>query len=255
VIVVKLGGSILTTKGGAKRVRGATLARLASELRGTPDLVVLHGAGSFGHVLARRARLREGLRTPAQRKAAAQVRRDVLALHTAVLDALGAAGLRAWSLPTGALALAADGELDALPVAPFQAAVEQGFVPVAMGDVVLDAKQGIAIVSADAVAQHLAAHLGVERMVFATDVDGLFDRDPALPGAQLLRETTPAHLRAMRFGGSRNPDVTGGMEGKARAIADMAARGCEVWVVNGLVPGRVRDAVRGKTGVGTRVLA
>jgi isopentenyl phosphate kinase len=43
------------------------------------------------------------------------------------------------------------------------------------------------------------------------------------------------------------------MAGKARAIAEMARLGCEVSVVNGLEPGRVRQALQGKRTVGTVV--
>jgi isopentenyl phosphate kinase len=254
-MLVKLGGSVITTKGGAKRVRRPALRRLAREVAGLPDIVVLHGAGSFGHALAKRARLQAGIQRPGQFHAAAQVSADVRALHLEVLRALQAAKARPYSLPPGQVAFCSGGELGAIALAPFELALRQGFTPVTCGDVVLDDKQGVAIVSADTVALHLAVRMKATRMVFATDVDGIFTAPPGRRGAQLLEECTATDLRAMELGGSRAADVTGGMAGKGRAIAAIAGQGCEVWVVNGLKAGRVGDALHGKAPVGTRVLA
>lgn len=253
MILVKLGGSVLTTKGGGKRVRRAALRRLARELAGIEGLVVLHGAGSFGHSLAKRAALREGLRREAQRRAAARVAADVRALHLEVLRALEAAGLKPFSLPAGSVATARHGALARLDAAPFRLALEHGFTPVSCGDVVLDAEQGVAIVSADALARALAEGLGAKRVVFATDVDGLYTAPPGARGARLLERCRPEDLERLRLGGARGPDVTGGMAGKATELAGVAELGCEVWVVSGLAPGRVRAALLGQPPVGTLV--
>jgi isopentenyl phosphate kinase len=252
--MVKFGGSVITTKAGGKSVRKAVLQRLATEV--APEagsLVVLHGAGSFGHTLAKKANLAAGLAEPKQWQAASQVSADVRALHLEVLRSLQAAKARPFSLPPGQVAFASGGELAGLALSPFQLAISLRFTPVSCGDVVLDEKQGVAIVSADAVALHLAPRLGVDRMVFATDVDGIFTAPPGTKGATLIEDCTPQALLAATLGGSRHADVTGGMAGKAKAIATMAEQGCEVWVVNGLKAGRVRDALRGKAPRGTRI--
>lgn len=253
--LVKLGGSVITTKAGGKRVRTAALKRLAGELRGAQDLVVLHGAGSFGHTLAKKAKLKQGIARPEQRHAASMVAADVRTLHNAVLRALQAQQLRPFSLPPGQLAWATGGELGGIALAPFRLALQQGFTPVTCGDVVLDDKQGVAIVSADTIALALVDALRGRRMVFATDVDGIYTAPPGTRGAELLPRLQPDDLRELSLGGSRAADVTGGMAGKGMAIAAIAELGCEVWVVNGLKAGRVRDAVQGKAPVGTVVRA
>ena len=57
--VVKLGGSVITKKDEDKaEVRADVLARLAAEIayaqaQKPSPLIVVHGAGPFGHVLAR----------------------------------------------------------------------------------------------------------------------------------------------------------------------------------------------------------
>jgi isopentenyl phosphate kinase len=59
IVLVKLGGSLITDKTRPETVRAETLARLASEIASAipacrERLVVAHGSGSFGHVAAER---------------------------------------------------------------------------------------------------------------------------------------------------------------------------------------------------------
>src|SRR5208282_34902 len=65
--VVKLGGSVITRKQEAERVRPKILRRLSEEVSSVADtpLVLLHGAGSFGHPGARKF----GLAQPPEPKA------------------------------------------------------------------------------------------------------------------------------------------------------------------------------------------
>src|SRR2546426_12448298 len=61
MLLVKLGGSVLTDKTRLRTARRAAIRRLASELAAVrQSLVVVHGAGSFGHILAHRHTLNQG---------------------------------------------------------------------------------------------------------------------------------------------------------------------------------------------------
>ena len=81
MLLVKLGGSVLTDKGRLRSPRRTAIRRLARELAAArAPLLVVHGAGSYGHILARKHRLNEGGATRAKRGAAARVQADVKAL-------------------------------------------------------------------------------------------------------------------------------------------------------------------------------
>ncbi len=57
VRVLKIGGSILTDKIGEKGALPEEIERVAREVASRPrDLVLVHGAGSFGHIPARQVR-------------------------------------------------------------------------------------------------------------------------------------------------------------------------------------------------------
>lgn len=238
---MKLGGSVLTDKTRYRTPRPDVLARLARELKDVQGpLVVVHGAGSYGHVLAKRHGLAEGKGDAA---AAARVHADVRHLQSLVCDALQDAGHHALALSTSDLGLAR--------VPPrARDALALGFVPVLPGDVELDAQQRWRILSGDVLMVELAKALRPRRAVFVTDVDGIFDK---WPDGMLLPRIGPKDEPFA--GAARGADVTGGMAGKLRRARVVAATGCEVLVVNGTVPGRVADAVGMRDVLGTMISA
>ena len=65
MIILKIGGSILTNKDSAEsEIDGESLARIAGEIKASLDisqkqLIIVHGAGSFGHPPAKEYRIGE----------------------------------------------------------------------------------------------------------------------------------------------------------------------------------------------------
>src|SRR3972149_9819487 len=103
--LVKLGGSVMTDKSRIATLRPAPLRRLAAELaQAGREVVVVHGAGSFGHIKARRHRLQEGYVDDTQLAAVSEGQRDVRAPNLAGVGGLRKAGLRPVSLPPTAIA-------------------------------------------------------------------------------------------------------------------------------------------------------
>ena len=151
MLLVKLGGSVITVKSKYRTLRGPDLSRLARELAAGagPDTVVVHGAGSYGHILAAKHRLGEGYDNPAQLGAVAQVQRDVRALDLKVLDALLRARLRPVAVPPSLVMRYHDGRLAVFDVGPFRDYLMRELLPVSFGDVVMDTKRRFAIASGD----------------------------------------------------------------------------------------------------------
>jgi isopentenyl phosphate kinase len=251
--LVKLGGSVLTDKTRYRTARPDALRRLAEELARAPGpLVLVHGAGSFGHVLAKEHRLAEGDDGDAARRTAfARVHDDVRALDALVRAALLDAHLAPLSHSTFDLARLCDGRLAHFDVEPVRATLGRAFLPVLRGDGVPDETRGFGILSGDVLMVELARTLRPARCVFVTDVDGIFDRDPRETGARLLPRVSLAEAPAA--GAAKGDDVTGGMRGKLERAAEVARLGMPVLVVNGLVPGRLAEALSGGSPVGTVV--
>jgi isopentenyl phosphate kinase len=254
--IVKLGGSVITRKREAARLRPKLLARLAGELAGAPrgSLLLLHGAGSFGHPGARRWRLNEppaGAGERERTRGAAIVAAEVRRLHLAVLRALLDAGIDAWSVPAATLVRQRAGRLEALPSEPFGSALARGAVPVSFGDVVPDLAWGFSILSADTMAVELARSLGARRVLFVSDVDGALR--PPTPGRgrrSVYPRLTPEIVREL-LPTPGAPDVTGGIRGKLAAMLALADAGVDAGLISGLRHGALSRALRGDTVYGS----
>jgi isopentenyl phosphate kinase len=254
-VVVKLGGSVLTRKREVEALRPKVLRRLSEELAtaGPTPLVVLHGAGSFGHPGARKfglARAPAPGASPADRsRGAAIVASEVRRLHLAVLRSLVAAGLSVGSVPPATHTTNEAGRMVSFDSTPFRTFLDAGLTPVSFGDVVPDRAWGWSILSADTIAVALAAELKAERVVFVSDVPGvLVARGPGRP--KVHPEVTEAVVAALQPNAA-GPDVTGGIRGKAEAMLAIAASGADAGLISGLKDGELSRAVRGETVYGS----
>jgi len=161
-LVVKLGGAAISDKHVSRTLRGAELSKLAEFLssvawRTAAQLAVIHGAGSFGHIEAKRHKLNSSAPDAVERKRAAGLhglaacRASLAALNSIVLDALLDAGLPATQVSV--FPRAAHLEAQARDT------LDAGGVPVMHGDVLLDDEAHTQVISGDEIALRLAALL------------------------------------------------------------------------------------------------
>lgn len=248
MILLKLGGSTVTRKDEMKAFDAETSRRLAREAAGIDDLVIVHGAGSYGHILAHKHALHLGLKDPGQLRAVAEVQRDVRELNLLLMNDLIEAGVNAVSVPASLVATYSRGSLIAFDPSPFRAFLDLSLTPVTFGDVVMDEEWGAAICSGDDLMLELARALKPERAVFAVDVDGIFTRKG---GEATMVEELRSDADLDPREDDKVVDVTGGMHRKAEVMLAMAKVGVDAYAVNGREPGRVAAALRGEEVVGT----
>ncbi len=250
VIFLKLGGSLITDKRTPGAARLDVIERLAQEVSAAlveaPDLrlVLGHGSGSFGHVVARQYGTRNGVHNAHEWRGYAEVSRAAARLNRLVADAFGAAGVPVWSLAPSASALCRGGELQTLADRPISEALRQGLVPLVYGDVALDEALGGTIVSTEEVFGWLARRLRPAWILLAGMVDGVFARDPlADPTAPPVPLLTTADPAMSGLGGSHATDVTGGMASKVEAMRTLVQElpGLQVRFFSGQRPGVLRQ--------------
>lgn len=255
LVVVKLGGSVITRKREVERVRPKVLARLAREVASTRDrpIILLHGAGSFGHPGARRFGLARaplpGESHGERIRGAAIVATEVRRLHLAVLRELVRGGSSPASVPMATHARNREGKLVGLDSAPVAEALERGLLPVSFGDVVPDDAWGASILSADTIALSLASALPVGRVVFVSDVPGILEGLPVRRRA-IVAEVTESVLEGLRPT-TAAADVTGGIRGKATAMRAIARAGADAVLISGLKDGELPRAIRGESVYGS----
>jgi isopentenyl phosphate kinase len=230
LVFAKLGGAVITDKAQPETARPEVIARLAGEiasaLAGRPGLrlVLGHGSGSFGHVLARRYGTRQGVRSAADWRGFAEVAAVAARLNRLVAETLLAAGVPVWSLQPSASAHCRDGELVSLATTPVERALAQGLVPLVYGDVALDEVQGGTIISTEQILTYLARWLRPAQLVLVSAVDGVFEGDPLVdPAAKPIPEIAVSNWTAVQaaLGGSHATDVTGGMRAKVEEMVSL----------------------------------
>lgn len=255
--LLKLGGSLITDKTRPRTHRAEALARLAGEIAAArtenPDLrlVLGHGAGSFGHVPAKKYGTRQGVRTPQEWLGFAEVWWEADTLNRLVLDALHAAGQPVIALPPSASVVAHDGQVTSWDLQPLTAALQAGLLPVVYGDVIFDTARGGTILSTEDLFAHLARQLKPERLLLAGLEPGVWADYPAC--TRLIPEVNPATFPAIApvLGGSAGADVTGGMASKVEQMLVLVEElpGLEVLIFSGDEPGTVRAVLsRGRHG-------
>ena len=256
--VVKLGGSIVTDKSSADlQVNEALVRRLAGELvaaQVTP-LVIVHGAGSYGHRIVQRTGIHRGLDGPDSLRAFGETQRLQYSLDCRIARLLLDAGLPVMPVQASASATMEDGQLAGMDTHAMAAMVEQGLVPLLYGVPAIDTVRGCSILSGDQIAPFVARRLGIAAVIHVTDVDGVYDADPAgTTAAQRIDRIDQTNWRQVRqrLTGSSNVDVTGGMAGKVEALLEHAQAGLTTRIVDGRTPGRLAAALSGEA-VGTLV--
>lgn len=261
LVIIKLGGSIITDKASQKKVfRKAVVQRLAQEIKAVRNkkkfnLILIHGAGSFAHPLAKRYRLHEGYLNTESSKGFAETKIGVLELNLRVWQELERAGIKACIVEAGAVIKAESSRIKEFDTKFIEFLLSQDITPLLSGDVVIDQKMGFSIISGDQIAAFLAKTLGANKVIFVSDVDGVFDKDPQIAkDARVINEINTLNyqdiLKKIRV---RNKgDVTGEMKGKILSIKEHLS-GIKVLIVNGQKPSNMLKSLvnDSKQGFGT----
>lgn len=246
MILIKFGGSVITDKSRYRTFNADRVKRLCKEIKDSDErVIVVHGAGSFGHVLAKEHNLNDGFKDDSQIPAVAQVCYDMRYLNEMVVKELNDAGLPAVSVPTGSCFMMRNRELIIDDPSVLKSMFDKGIMPVMFGDVVMDSELGFAICSGDQVMERLKEIFNPTRVIFVSDIDGLYDKDPKNnKDAKLIKDVDRKVMESVETD-ITVADVTGGVRGKMETMLRMCSAGCDCVLVNGTVGGRLLTLLKG----------
>lgn len=220
-VILKLGGSVITDKGADEGVvREADLFRIAQEIsKFQGKMIVVHGAGSFGHTYAKKY----GLDRNFDPAGAIITHESVKKLASRVVGALNHFGVRAVAVHPMCCTVCRKGRIESMYLENIKLMLENGFVPVLHGDVVMDTELGACVLSGDQIVPYLAKELGITRLGLGSAEDGVLDNN-----GKPVPEITPDKFESIRhyIGGSGSTDVTGGMLGKVQELLELSKKSC-----------------------------
>jgi len=249
-LVVKVGSSLLVGKDGVRRawLEGLVAELAAARARGQEVIVVSSGAIALG---ASKLGLDKGGRgSLADAQAAAAV--GQIALSGLWAELLGAHGLTAAQLLL-TLEDLEDRRRYLNATATLTRLLDMGAVPV-INENDSVATQEIRFGDNDRLAARVAQAAQANAVLLLSDVDGLFDRNPAEPGAQRLEQVrgVTAEIHAMATGGSSSGMGSGGMTSKLQAAEIAERAGIALAIASGLAEAPIARAC--EQGIGTLFL-
>jgi len=237
LIVIKLGGAALTDK---KRIYTAKMSAIDSAAKQVAaiyrrnSLFIVHGAGSYGHLPVIRFGLSKGFQSARQLNSLAKAKRRLLEWEFLLDRALLQYAVPVLPFLPSDYVLARKGRIVSCNTKPITAWMKLGCVPSTGGDIVPDLSMGFSILSGDQLAVHIARALRASMLIFATDVDGIYDSDPKQnQKAQLIRKLRLTKIGKVSAGlGADQGDVTRGMKGKLEEAKKAVLDGIPVFFVN-----------------------
>lgn len=251
--ILKLGGSVITHKDKYFSSDLENIRRLAHEIKESKEdsLIIVHGAGSFGHPVAKKYSISDGLKSKDQLIGFSETHQSMTRLNQIIVDTLLEVGVPAFGVSTSSMLVTSDRRLEHIDLDIIKQLLDIGLIPVMYGDAVLDNEQGIAILSGDQLIVRLAIELDAERVIFGSDVDGIFSSNPKLNSdAKLITEVSLNNFTA-EVGDTTFTDVTGGMMGKLTEAEEAVKAGTEVLFLNATAKDRVKMALKGEKVMGT----
>jgi len=218
------------------------------------QLVIVHGAGSFGHQIVKRTGINNGIETKQQLVDFAETQRLQNVLNSIFVDALIREGLPAIPCQASASAIMDSGKFLKMDTEAIKGFIEIGLIPVLYGVPAYDKTKKCSILSGDDIAPYLAKELGAERIIHGTDVDGIFTGDPKKDkNAKLIPLITEDNFDEVKkmVSGSTAVDVTGGMLKKIIEIMKITKYGISSHIINANVRENVKKAMQLDQSFGT----
>jgi isopentenyl phosphate kinase len=255
---LKIGGSVITNKNEELTPKTQEMNRIAQEIRKAEilNLAIVHGGGSFGHPLAQKYAIKDGLKDISQLAGFAETHHMMTVLNGLFMDTLIMQNLPAISITPSSCIITENGRIKCFEDAALKIMLKMGLLPVLYGDAVLDTKLGFTILSGDQIVSHIATRLDAEQIVIGVDVDGLYNADPKLEkNAKMFTHLTLEELRKIhgKLGKSNACDVTGGMFGKIAELIPALEQGIQVKIVNASKPNYIYKVLKGEKVEGTLI--
>ncbi len=242
MILIKLGGSIITNKKKPLTPRKKTIDKIATALRKIDEpMVIVHGGGSYGHYWS----VKYDMHTkPAKYsiRGVSVVKNSMVELDKIILDSFLKNKLNPYSLPP--TDFVSGDKAITKKIKEVEKIAKSGLIPITFGDALWYGKNRSFILSGDKIMSMLAKILKPRLSIFVLDVDGLYSD---LKTKKLIYE-----LKGQKPQISKNTmDVTGGMTRKIEEASKISKMGLNVFFVNGNKPQRIADAVKRKKFEGT----
>jgi len=263
ILVLKLGGSLITDKSKPYTMRTDILRAASKEIGNcmkeglVKKLAIVHGVGSYGHPPVIQHKLYKGFISESQLLPISCTQSEVNELRRAVTACLQDEGVPVNLFHTSSIATARKGQIVKMDLEAVKGFMSIGMVPVLGGDMVYDTEMGFSVGSGDQVAAILARELKATDLIFATDVAGVYDADPKVnSGARPIKEISLSNPQELAKAKDNERDASGAMRGKLYVLEGLKpelSQGLRLSIISMMTPGRLSTFLQGGLVEGTLI--
>ncbi len=234
MILLKLGGSIITNKEQALCARKKPIDSIMKNLKKIKEsMVIVHGGGSYGHYWS----VKYDMHTKPDEynpHGVSVVKDSMVQLNGIILDIMLKNRLNPY--PVQPSAFMNGGRPDTKRIKSLGEIAGAAMIPVTYGDALWHGRKKSYILSGDKIMTHLAGVLRPRLVIFALNVDGVY--------SDIISKNLISRMegRRARISGVKM-DVTGGMGRKILEASRISRLGYTVFFTNGNKPERIVNAV------------
>lgn len=259
-ILMKWGGGLITDKSKLMTPDIEKMKHLSQMVRDLSDLghsiIIVHGAGSFGHMKAKKWRLKEGKIESiedSQFDAVCEVRKDMLRLNGLVRSELESFDLKTESHPPSDWANGTGPEFTG-SISEFMSQ-EKGLIKTTFGDVVdCEKPKEFGILSGDDIMVRFSKEIeDITHAIFLLgDAEGLLSSPPGNSDSKLISLWKSGSV--LTGDHDSRIDVTGGIKLKVSSAEKISEFLSDVWMIDGRKPERVIELIEEGSTIGTKIV-
>jgi len=242
MILIKLGGSIITNKEKPLSPRKTTIEKISKNLRKISEpIIVVHGGGSYGHYWS----VKYDMHTKEKKYDAngvSIVKNSMIDLNKLILNSFQSNKLNPYCLPPTDFMMGNKPIIK--KIKEIKKIAQSELTPVTYGDALWFGSNKTYILSGDKIMTHLAKILKPRLCIFALNEDGLYSD---LKSKKLIKVIDKQKVNISE----NKMDVTGGMTRKVEEAKKISNFGVNVFFVNGNKPERIVKAVKNREFQGT----
>lgn len=264
--MLKLGGALITDKSKPYSFRSEILNSAAREIRECMNegliesLVLVQGVGSFGHPPVLKYKLHKGFQGPNQLLPLSWTQAKVSELRTLVVKALYDAKIPVCLMYPSSMMVSEKSRIVRYFLEPLERFLSIGMVPLLGGDIIVDSAMGFSVGSGDPMLTLVAREIGATRVIYASDVSGIYDSDPRTnPDAVLFDTINLSNLDEAieKMGEAGVEDASGAMQGKVASIepiTELIQKGLDVSIISMMEYGSLKALLNGDTSNSTQIV-
>lgn len=259
LILIKLGGSLITDKLKPFTIREDIIRNLAKQVKEVMDerkdllLIVGNGGGSFPHFPAVRYQMEEGIKNEKQKYGFCLVQDAAAQLNRIIVGAFLREKIKAISFNPSSSLICQNGKIKTFYLDSMLGYLNLGLIPVIYGDIVFDKKKGSKILSTEVLINFLALKLKkygffVEKIIHNGITKGVLDEQ-----GNVIKKISKRNFYRIEkvLKKTAGFDVTGGMRHKINEALEIAKKGIKTFIINGGEGKILKKAILGESVEGT----